>query len=598
MNESSGVRPWRSVAFKLSVLSSLFALGVIGLMAHQILRQIERSFLSEMGLRAEFFARSCREALFPRVDAFALHFQVQETVKERAVVYAAVHGPDGRVLSHSEPGRIGFEKLTPQGEAAARAEAPLLQEYLEPRTGERVFDLAVPIRMVSRRVGTARIGFSRASVQEALAGPKRHILVVALAAILTAVLGTTAIVRWIHRPLPRLAAAAGQVARGDFQVHVDWRSQDEIGLTARAFNDMASAVAVLFASLREEKEKIATLFEQTHEGIAWTDLSGRILLLNKSAELLLGGPGRSPATLQEALEGFEAKPPLRSILAGTDRITPCEFHRGAPKLYILGGIAERLGDKDGGGSLLFIFHDATLEKREELLSRNFLSLVSHKLRTPLMVAMGYLDILQPGAEKMEGIQRKALQETSKSVEELHLLVEKLLLYTAAESRYTLQLDMDAMPLGAPVEDALKALSDFLASRKAEVRWDPAALADLPPARADRRLIAEVVKNLVENAVKFDPAPAKTVEISARAEGGLLRLCVRDKGPGIPPEEHEKIFRKFYQVDADFTGQMEGMGLGLALVKNVVEAHGGAVGLVSRPGEGSEFYFTLQAFEGA
>ena len=107
--------------------------------------------------------------------------------------------------------------------------------------------------------------------------------------------------------------------------------------------------------------------------------------------------------------------------------------------------------------------------------------------------------------------------------------------------------------------------------------------------ADRPLRQAVA---VENAVKFNKAPKKEVAISISRRGTELRLSVRDNGPGIPSEEQPKLFRKFYQIDDDFTGQIPGFGLGLAFVKSVAEAHGGSAGMTSVPGGGSEFFFDL------
>jgi two-component system cell cycle sensor histidine kinase PleC len=123
-------------------------------------------------------------------------------------------------------------------------------------------------------------------------------------------------------------------------------------------------------------------------------------------------------------------------------------------------------------------------------------------------------------------------------------------------------------------------------------WDPAAAESLPVLDADPSLLKGVVANLLENAVKFNPAPRKEVRVSAKADPEGIRLSVRDDGPGIPSEERAKLFRRFYQIDDDFTGQVPGFGLGLAYVKNVAEAHGGRAGLEPSSGGGSEFFVIL------
>lgn len=564
---------WRTVAFKLSALTSALALFVIGLMAQSLFRQAERALFSEMGLRSEFFARGVREAITPRLDAFQLHFQVEQMRRERAVTHAAVVDAEGKVLSHSDPAKIG-------GRVDLRR-PPLLRFGLD-------YELATPVMLGPKRVGTVLLGFDQSSLKEALAGTRRRIVLVAIVSILASVLGTVLIVGWITRPLPRLASAAAQVGRGNFDVRVEATSGDEIGVLARAFNDMTVANALLFKTLREEKEKIEVLFNSTVEGLAWIDPSGRVLLMNPAARDLLGCRDRAAGTLAEAATGFESSPPLPELLASRRRVVAFELTRPQPKLLIIAGVADRLGGEGEGAGRLLIFRDATLEKRGETLARNFLSIVSHKLKTPLAVALGYLDLLD-GEKGLSDFQRQALAKIRSEDEKLRRLVEKLLVFSAVQSPEKIVLDRTLL---APkdVVDAAVASADL--PKGVVLRRDDPALAALPKLKADYMLVKEALANLLENAAKFNPKPEKLVKLAVTAEGALLRVSVSDDGPGIPPEEQPRLFRRFYQIDPDFTGQVPGMGLGLAFVRSVAEAHGGTAGLRSTPGQGSEFFFSL------
>lgn len=578
-----GPSPWRSVAFKLSALTSIFVLAVIGLMAQNLFRQAEQGLLAEMSVRGRFFALAVREAITPRVDAFQLHFQVEQMRREKAVLNAAVLDAEGVVLSHSDPSLIGSRPRDPFTQAALRAPEPSLQ-----RVGA-AYDLAVPVELAAKRVGTVRIGFDQSSLQEALRGTRRRIAAVAAVSTAAAILGTFLIVGWIMRPLPRLAAAAKEVARGNFAVQVEWRSNDEIGLLARSFNEMTIANALLFKSIREEKQKIETIFNATIEGLVWTDKTGRVLLMNPAARDLLACRDRAAATWPEAAAGFAAKPALDDLLAGRRRVAPFELTRAQPKLLILSGVADRLGGENGAeAGFLFIFRDATLERRGESLARNFLSIVSHKLRTPLAVVLGYIEVLQ-GDQGLGEFPLDALRRMRAEEEKLARLVEKLIVFTAVQNPESIVLNRTEC---APAEIVAAALKSFPLPPGAEVIVDEAALAAAPKFSADFALIKECVANLVENALKFNPAPRKEARVSVRVDGALLRVTVSDNGPGIPGEEHPKLFRRFYQIDPDFTGQVPGMGLGLAFVKSAAEAHGGGAGLRSEPGKGSEFFFFL------
>ncbi len=583
------MNPLRSLSAKVSILTCLLVLGVIALMARQIVGGIEEGLIGEMKVRAEFFARSSREAIFPKIDPFALHFSVEEMIREKAVTYAAVVDKDGVVLSHSDPKLIGEKQTDPFSLRALASDHVELQRARD-KNGVPVYELSAPVIVGPRRVGTARIGFNEGSLEEALRGPRRRIMLIASVATVVSILGTILIVGWITRALPKLAAAAREAGRGNFSVQVEVKSRDEIGTLARAFNEMTVANSLLFRGLQEEKEKLANIFNDTREGLILTDPMGRVLLMNPSARALLGLQDRPSATLAESIgPEYEAKPALAGILAGGRRITPFTLQRTTPKLLILAGVADRLGDQDVHAGFLLIFHDATLEKRGESLARNFLSIVSHKLRTPLAVALGNLELLRGEEKDFTPDQRRMIAKIQGEDEKLARLVEKLIAFTAVQSPESIVLDRAPTSVGDAIDAALRGLE---LGPDAVVVWDTAAAAPLPKVSADSFLVREAAANLIENAVKFNPAPKKRVEIRVTSEAGFLKVSVKDDGPGIPGEEQPKLFRKFYQIDPDFTGQIPGFGLGLAFVKSVAEAHGGIAGLRSEPGQGGVFYFTL------
>jgi signal transduction histidine kinase len=585
------VNPLRSIAFKLSLLTSICVLGAIGLMARQIFNRTEEGLIGEMKVRAEFFARQSREAIFPKLDLFSLHFHVEEMVKEKAVTYAAVVDKDGKVLSHSNARLIGEILKDPFSLTALSSNQSELQRFRE-KDGWTTYELSAPIRMGARRLGTARIGFNQSSLDEALRESRRQILQLAAAATALAVIGTVLIVGWVTRPIPLLAAAAREVGKGNFGVQVAWKSHDEVGLLARAFNEMTHANSILFKSLGEESEKLARVFNATQEGLVLTEPDGRIALINPSALALLGRQERAPETIQKMLEPeHKSTPELAEILKSEARLTPFEFERREPKLLILSGAADRLGEGKKPAGFLFIFHDATLEKRAEGLARGFLSLVTHKLRTPLAVALGYLEIIQGEGDNLTAEQRAVLSKVQGENEKLRRLVEKLITFSAVQSPGGIVLVRAPTAPAEIVDLAIKTLSGTL-DGSVELRWDPAACRDLPKPEVDPLLLKEVVANLIENAVKFNRGKQKLVAITVTSQDGAIRVSVKDNGPGIPGEEQGKLFRKFYQIEEHFTGQIPGFGLGLAFVKNVVEAHGGRVGVRSIVGEGSEFYFTV------
>lgn len=357
-----------------------------------------------------------------------------------------------------------------------------------------------------------------------------------------------------------------------------------------AFEAFASQAAVaidnarLFSSLKDERFKLATIFSQMTDGAALTDPAGKVLLANEAAARLLGAELKE---LADGLNGMLVTPSIAELLSGEKPVLDFAAVRKEPTLLVLEGRVTRapLGDSDGR---LFVFRDRTEGYRQEKLKRTFLSLISHKLRTPLAAVTGFADILAdelgPDTDPMWAKAVRTIRSQGAKVSEL---VDKLLSYTTIESPDT-QINPEPFPLDEAVADAIESLKDALDERAAKVDAPKTSLVVV----GDRRLVVEALKNLVDNAVKFNAKPSPVAVVRAEAEGDWAAVTVADTGPGVPPEDLEKVFSRFHQVEKDFTGQQDGMGLGLAFVRKVAELHGGSAVLRSKLGAGSTVTLTL------
>jgi signal transduction histidine kinase len=226
---------------------------------------------------------------------------------------------------------------------------------------------------------------------------------------------------------------------------------------------------------------------------------------------------------------------------------------------------------------------------------HFLSLVSHELRSPLNTLNGYLDLLLEGiAGELNEQQREFVQRARAGSEHLYSLLEDLLLIARADAGQ-LRLNRTAHSLEELVNAAREELE--LAIMDAGVTLEIALPANLPELFVDATRIQQVLRNLLSNALRFTPAGGRvTIDahaVPARQEGERERVevSVRDSGCGIAPEYLERVFERFFQAPRAEGGR-GGQGLGLAVVKTIVEAHGGRVWVESTPGEGSTFLFTL------
>lgn len=358
----------------------------------------------------------------------------------------------------------------------------------------------------------------------------------------------------------------------------------------RAFEAFASQAAVaienarLFTSLKEERFKLSTVFSEMTDGAALTDSTGKILLSNEAAAKLIGTELKE---LADGLNGMVVTPSINELLTGEKPVLDFAAVRKEPTLLVLEGRVTRapLGAEEGR---LFMFRDRTESFRQEQLKRTFLSLISHKLRTPLAAVTGFADILIDELNSdTDPMTAKAIRTIRSQGGKVSELVDKLLSYTTIESPDT-RIKPEPFALDEAIKEALESIQDKIVERGAKVDAPATNLTIM----GDRRLVIDAVKNLVDNAIKFNPKPAPVAVIRAEAQADWAALTVADTGPGVPPEDLERVFSSFHQVEKDFTGQQEGMGLGLAFVRKVAQLHGGTAVLRSKLGAGSTVTVTL------
>jgi signal transduction histidine kinase len=221
------------------------------------------------------------------------------------------------------------------------------------------------------------------------------------------------------------------------------------------------------------------------------------------------------------------------------------------------------------------------------LKSEFIANVSHELRTPLLHVKGTVTLFVDGAlGALTHEQERGLQVAEDAVEQLERVVEDIVDFGDVHNR---AMDFEPVPVVEVCQNAIQSLNGPASRRGITVRMSVPL--ELPPVRADSIALTRVVRHLVDNAVKFS-SPNSLVQVLAEKRGDHIRIAVKDQGPGIPSEEQDHIFRAFYQADGSSTRRHGGMGLGLALVSRLLEAHSTRVYLESEVGKGSTFYFEL------
>ncbi|OGS04166.1 MAG: hypothetical protein A3G41_07340 [Elusimicrobia bacterium RIFCSPLOWO2_12_FULL_59_9] len=379
-------------------------------------------------------------------------------------------------------------------------------------------------------------------------------------------------------------------------------TEEDVDILASFASQSAVAIenARLFSSLQEEKNKLQMVFTNMKEGAVLTHTNGQIVLINSAARTLLGLTASLPTQIQEFLNPLVGEVGVGQILNSLKKEMSFEIIRQRPKKLIVNCAVNAIAVQKEGPArgLLWVFRDVTAEKREEKLKQNFLSLISHKLKTPLSSITGFSHLLledvegAAGAKALES-QKKALHIINEQGKKLALLVQKLLDFTRMEEMEVGDLKRSHTEIEVMIKRLLEKLEPGWKGKSVQVVLSPSLKQKV---FADADLLEEVLGNLLENAVKFNLKPEKRVSVSCALQGPWVHVRVSDNGPGIPPEEKDKIVEKFYQIEETFTGQVEGWGLGLAFVKKVLEKHMGALDVESMVDRGTTVTIKLPLVE--
>ncbi|MFA5976523.1 MAG: ATP-binding protein [Elusimicrobiota bacterium] len=357
-------------------------------------------------------------------------------------------------------------------------------------------------------------------------------------------------------------------------------------LHRQLFQDLRSTSQTLAI----EREKAELLFAQVTEGVVLFDQQGLIFVANPSARQMLGLPeDLSSWTASKAFASFTVNPPDRLSRLDQEKGEPFDLVRQNPKMLVLEcRITPIETSQNECSGYLALFRDVTMDRKADTAMHHFVSLISHKLRTPLVTIRAYPRLLlsEPAASPLNDFQRNALVTIDKQCHVLEDMVNQLIAFSSLDPE---ELVRQRMSLADLVDEALKFVGNEYKDQLGTI-YQGESLSTLFVS-VDPTLLQQAVRNVLENALKFG---ATQVHVSGQAQDGTVTLSVRDNGPGIPPEDRERVFDRFYQVEKSFCGQVPGAGLGLTMARQVVEAHGGKMWVESQVNQGSTFLMQLPA----
>jgi PAS domain S-box-containing protein len=399
--------------------------------------------------------------------------------------------------------------------------------------------------------------------------------------------------RRIGWPLIRLAGAADDMSRGDLDTPLTVEARvREVALVAQALEGARVDLKQSLAELRQEKAWTDHLLEAIVEGIVTLDRKGHVTFFSHGAERITGWQ-REQVVGQACDQVFK---PAESDLPFSKLIPPPEQRRKIPvelqdgRTAILAVTGARLFPPERGDArVALVFRDISEEEAVHHLLGHFLANVAHEFRTPLSALAASVELLLDQAPDLTPLElEELLNSLHLGVLGLQTLIDNLLESASIETGH-FRVHAHPSNLGDIIAEAIDMMQPILDKHGQSLVVElPAAI---PVVQADPRRAVQVLINLLSNASKYGPDNAE-IEISVTPRKRSVRVAVADSGPGIPAADRNDLFRRFVHATPGKDKAQVGAGLGLSVVKAIVDAHGGQVGIDGREAGGSVFWFTL------
>ena len=413
--------------------------------------------------------------------------------------------------------------------------------------------------------------------------------------LLIAGIAATFVSRGISDRVERLQEFSRRVAEGDFRPLPGGGSGDALEELRSSLNRTAARMDRTIRTLTEERNLSAAILGSMVEGVAVVNATERLVFANQGfANILeLDVPPKSGSALVEVVRQTELIEAVRRVLAGEPRVE-AEIVTGTLRQHFFAATVAAVRSGETLGAVV-VLHDITELRKLERVRRDFVANVSHEFKTPLTAIQGFSETLLAGAMDDPQNRERFLGIILEHSRRLARLTDDLLKLSSMDAD-RLELEIRRVSVSELIESCLETTQHRAAEKEVGVELAQSAQpGELPDIAGDRRRLAEILQNLLDNATQYT-LPGGRITVNAETRDADVIFTVSDTGIGIPKSDQSRIFERFYRVDAARSREAGGTGLGLAIAKHLVEVHGGRIWVESEIGQGSQFHFSVPIFD--
>lgn len=557
----------------------LLAIGIIYL---YVVPQLESQLTSRKQESLENYASLFAESYYAAVS------QGASPVYQQLLTQQYAEKADARIVVINSSGYLVADSLKGQSFENSDYEETANQAILNKApatTTHMIADknymlAAAPLGYPSHIYGVIVVVSSMADVESAVSLVQRQLSIAAGVAMFIALAAIYLASQILARRIRRVEKGAQLIAQGDFETRVPVTSQDELGQLAKTFNDMGDRLGSAFQQIDVEKRRAQLLLDDLSEGVIGLDADGNIIVANPAAAELLGRELTPPAPLTGAVpeevydlwQSMSEKHPDREDTFMLDAEKALQVHSS-----FLSGQEELRS--------LLVLRDVSQEVKLERSRRDFIANASHELKTPLFSLGGFLEILQD-EDVDEKTKREFINTMKEQVDRLAELARNLLDLSRMDSG-AVQVTSGSVELKDVVDSVAREFAAPAVTRESSI--DTSGMPEDLVAICDRDRTAQLLRILLDNALKYSPAGGR-IEVGGNGgDGGTVCFMVADCGPGIPGDELTRVFERFYRGRS--AGRVRGTGLGLSIAHELVRLMNGTIEVESST-VGTTFTVTL------
>ncbi|UNC93703.1 ATP-binding protein [Candidatus Contubernalis alkaliaceticus] len=585
---------FKSMQWKIVLMYSLLILFAMQFFGFYLLQGIEEYYLNDFSAsletQGELLASFVRRHLVDEQAELYIHDLVKGFGLQAGTEIMVLDGFGRVISSNNEDTELLGRRIVHQEVTRALTGHKSEDLRIVPDTNQRSKYLALPVKSGQNVVGVIYLVGSLEGLDNTLGQIRRILLTGGLLVMtITACLGFV-LAKTITVPIQFLTSKAEKMASGDFSQKIIVKEDDEIGQLGMMFNHLAQQLDETLKEISSEKSKSEAILNYMTDGILAFSRQGILIHMNPAAQQMLGIHDGQPVEeyANKLLIQMFPQGDYWSSMEEKEQLVS-EFTWGEQEEKVLKAFFAPFKTREGSlTGFLVVLHNITRERKLSQLQQEFVANVSHELRTPLTTIKSYVEALVENPMDDRNLQSKFLRVVKNETDRMVRLVQDLLTLSRLDYRQV-RWKKEWVDIKKLAEETVELAAVEL--EELGIFWSIKFPNYLPPLYLDRDRIKQVLLNLLNNAQQYTPSQGSiTLEIEVETDKVIISL--EDTGCGIPEEDLPRVFERFYRVDKTRSRDYGGTGLGLPIARQIIEAHGGQMIIVSNLDQGTRVSFIL------